>query len=231
MNKQREIIYSQRKQVLNGENLKDAVLKMADDIIEKSIMVYSGEGRYYEEWDIEGLVSYVESIFVPKGHFTISDEEKENITRDYIIDKLKEIAKNVYIQREEFISSEQMRELERVIMLRIVDEKWMEHLDEMDQLRQGIGLRAYGQRDPVIEYKYEGFSMFESMIELIREDVVKILFSSHIEKVPERQMVAEPIFTNLDEEPHKPKVREDRVGRNDLCPCGSGKKYKKCCGR
>lgn len=230
MNMQREVIYKQRRQVLNGESLKDAVIKMYEGIIERYINIYTGEGRYFEEWDIDGLLKQLESIFLPKGMFVIKDEEKAHITKEEIGQRIKDIGHEIYKQREEQFGDEPIRELERVVILRVVDEKWMDNIDEMDQLRQGIGLRAYGQRDPVVEYKFEGFDMFERMIESIEEDVIRILFNSQIERVPERQMVAEPVFTNFGDEGKKPKIREDKVGRNDPCPCGSGKKYKKCCG-
>lgn len=231
MNTQREMIYSQRKDVLNGESLKDSVLNMIKDVVDRVVDAFTGEGRYYEEWDIEGLRGYLEGIFLPQNIFVIEKDEQLHIKVDDIKEKLLNIAYKMYESREEIIGQEQMREFERVIILRVVDEKWMDHIDDMDQLRQGIGLRAYGQRDPVIEYKFEGSDMYERMIEAIQEDVVKILMNAQIERVPERQKVAEPVFTNIDGEQRKPKVRESRVGRNDLCPCGSGLKYKKCCGK
>jgi len=144
-----------------------------------------------------------------------------------------EIGQNMYEEKEREVGSELMRELERVVLLRVVDEKWMDNIDAMDQLRYGIGLRAYGQRDPVIEYKFEGFEMFEEMIKNIQEDVVRIMLRAHFDRnhAPQREKVAEPIAASHGDEPKKPISRSsDKVGRNDMCPCGSGKKYKKCCG-
>jgi preprotein translocase subunit SecA len=231
MNLQRETIYSQRRMVLDGENLKEFVMNMIRSVVENYVESFTGEGKYYEEWDIEGLTLQLEGIFLPKGAFKISEDEKHGITKEDIKDKLIVIALEHYDEREEHIGLDQMRELERVVTLRVVDEKWMDHIDEMDQLRQGIGLRAYGQRDPVVEYKFEGSNMFEMMIASIQEDILKILFNAQIEKVPERQVVAEPVSVNFGDEGKQPKKRaEAKIGRNDLCPCGSGKKYKKCCG-
>lgn len=229
MNMQREVIYKQRKQVLNGENLKDAVMKMLSDIIDRNVEVYTSEGRYFEEWDIDGLVKHFETMFLPRDSYVIKDEEKNHITKDDIKEQIKEIAIKTYEQKESEFGSDLMREIERTNILRVVDEKWMDHIDEMDQLRQGIGLRAYGQRDPVVEYKFEGFDMFERMIETIQEDVITRMF--HTQIIPEREIVAEPVFTNFSDEGKKPAIRGEKVGRNDLCPCGSGKKYKKCCGQ
>lgn len=231
MNLQRETIYSQRRMVLNGDNLKEFVINMIKSVIENYVESFTSSGKYYDDWDIEGLTLELESIFLPKDVFKIDEDEQHKITKEDIKEKLIEIAIKLYDEREENIGSEQMRELERVVTLRVVDEKWMDHIDDMDQLRQGIGLRAYGQRDPVVEYKFEGSNMFEIMIASIQEDILKILYNAQFEKVPERQVVAEPVAVNFGDEGKQPKKRaEAKVGRNDLCPCGSGKKYKKCCG-
>ena len=232
MNLQRETIYKQRRMVLNGEDLKEFVINMIKGVIENYVEIFASEGKYYDDWDIEGLVLQLESILLPKDVFNVDEDEQHSITKEEIKERLIKIALKLYDEREEHLSLEQMREFERVVTLRVVDEKWMDHIDDMDQLRQGIGLRAYGQRDPVVEYKFEGSKMFELMIIAIQEDILKILYNAHVEKVPERQVVAEPISVNFGDEGKQPKKRADaKVGRNDLCACGSGKKYKKCCGK
>ncbi|MCX8132265.1 MAG: preprotein translocase subunit SecA [Clostridia bacterium] len=233
MNKQREIIYAQRRKVLDGENLSDSFIKMLEGIADSIIKMFCSENQYPEFWDWEGMISYAEGVLVPRGSLNLSDEDKQSITKEELREKFISIATEVYKAKENEFGPELMRELERVVLLRIVDQKWMDHIDAMDQLKHGIGLRAYGQRDPVIEYKFEGFEMFEEMIKNIQEDSVKMVLNSHIdsENAPQREKVAEPITASHgDEGPRKPVVKNDRVGRNDTCPCGSGKKYKKCCG-
>ena len=232
MNQQREVIYAQRQQVLNGENLKPAILKMIEGVIDYIIEVYTGESQYPDDWNWTGLIEYAESIFLPQGMLHYTREELEDLTKDDLRERLHEIALEQYEEKEQQVGSEVMRELERVIMLRIVDQKWMDHIDNMDQLRQGISLRAYGQRDPVIEYKFEGFEMFEEMIKNIQEDTVKYIYRARFEKNPPvREKVAQPIQAIHGDGPSKPIVKGKKVGRNEPCPCGSGKKYKKCCGQ
>jgi preprotein translocase subunit SecA len=233
MNKQREVIYGQRRKVLNGESLKDYFIKMMEGIVDGIIQAYCSESTYPDNWDWVGMRTYAESIFLPHGELEYSHEELERLTREGLTEDLLKISNGLYEAREQEIGSELMRELERVVLLRVVDEKWMDHIDAMDQLRYGIGLRAYGQRDPVIEYKFEGFQMFEEMIKTIQEDSLKIILRSRIDKehAPQREKVAEPIAASHgDEAVNKTVVKNDKVGRNDLCPCGSGKKYKKCHG-
>ena len=161
----------------------------------------------------------------------IDQENFEDYGRQSIKDNLEEMALKAYEAREEELGSETMRELERVLLLRVVDDKWMDHLDAMDQLREGIGLRAYGQKDPLIEYKFEGYEMFQGMISSIQEDVVRYIFRVNIVR-PQEQPKRKTVENRYEEdEPKRPVRRENRIGRNDPCPCGSGKKYKKCCGR
>jgi preprotein translocase subunit SecA len=232
MNKQREIIYAQRKTVLNGDNLKDYFVKMFENVIDGVIANYCSESQYSDTWDWDSIINYLESVFVPQGALALTAEEKNSMDKEDLKEKLMEIVERIYEFKELENTPELMRELERVILLRVVDEKWMDHIDAMDQLRSGIGLRAYGQRDPVVEYKFEGFQMFEEMIKSIQEDSLRYLVRSRIDRehAPQREKVAEPVVASHGDEPKKPVTNKDRVGRNDLCPCGSGKKYKKCCG-
>ena len=233
MNKQREVIYAQRKTVLNGENIKESFVKMFESIIDSVIAAYCAENQYADMWDWDGMTTYLNNIFLPTGALQISDQERQSFDKEDLKERLMDIVNKIYEFKEADIGAELMRELERVVLLRVVDEKWMDHIDAMDQLKHGIGLRAYGQRDPVIEYKFEGFQMFEEMIKTIQEDSVKLLVRSRIDRehAPQREKVAEPVTASHgDDEPKKPVTNKDRVGRNDLCPCGSGKKYKKCCG-
>lgn len=232
MNKQREVIYAQRRKVLDGENLKDSFTKMISDSVDSMVNTYCN-GDLPDYWDIEGLTAFGEGIFIPQGTFSISKEELETITKEDLKEKLNEIAMERYNAKEEEFGSELMRELERVVLLRVVDEKWMDHIDAMDQLKYGVGIRAYGQRDPVIEYKVEGFDMFEEMIKNIQDDAVKMIMNVHVnrENAIKREKVAEPVSESRGgDEPKKPVVKSDKVGRNEPCPCGSGKKYKYCCG-
>ena len=232
MNKQREIIYAQRKTVLNGENLKDSFIKMFEAIIDGVIANYCSESEYAETWDWEAIKNYLEGVFMPQGALDMSEEEIRSFDREDLKERLTDVVEKLYEFKENDIGPELMRELERVVLLRIVDEKWMDHIDAMDQLKNGIGLRAYGQRDPVVEYKFEGFQMFEEMIKSIQEDSIRLLVRARIDRehAPQREKVAEPVNESHGDEPKKPATNNNRVGRNDLCPCGSGKKYKKCCG-
>jgi preprotein translocase subunit SecA len=230
MNKQREVIYGQRKQVLDGESLKDYYSKMLEGFVDSIITMFCADSPHPDYWDWEGMISYCEGVFVPQGALSVSKAEMERITKEDLKEKLLEIATQMYEEKEQEFGSDIMRDVERIVLLRVVDQKWMDHIDAMDQLRYGIGLRAYGQRDPVIEYKFEGFEMFEEMIKNIQEDAIKMIMHSHPQNSIQREKVAEPINASHGSEPSKPVVKNDRVGRNDACPCGSGKKYKKCCG-
>ena len=232
MNTQREVIYSQRRKVLEGENLRDSIMDMVSDVIDGSIELYIGELSHPEEWNIKGLLEHLERIFLPKDSVVISEGEVYDLTKEELKEIVLKAAQEAYVLREQENGEDNMREAERVILLRVVDQKWMDHIDAMDQLRQGIGLRAYGQRDPVIEYKVEGYEMFEEMIRSIQEETVHILYNIKVQaSVPKREKVAEPTSTSHgDSGPKKPVVKGEKVGRNDPCPCGSGKKYKRCCG-
>ncbi len=233
MNKQREIIYKQRRQVLDGENLKDSFMKMMEGTCDSIVKTFCGENPHPDYWDWDGLRAHAEGIFLPKDSLNFGIEELERMDKEDLKETLLKAAKEKYELKEQEFGSELMREVERVILLRVVDQKWMDHIDAMDQLKHGIGLRAYGQRDPVIEYKFEGFEMFEEMIRSIHEDAVKLILNSHIDtkNLPQREKVAEPVNARHgEEEVKKTVVKGDHVGRNDLCPCGSGKKYKRCCG-
>jgi preprotein translocase subunit SecA len=229
MNKQREVIYAQRRQVLEGESLKEQVLEMIRDTIDGMIEIYTSNSQYPEEWDLKGLEEYARKMFLLRGGLGIKGTG--DLTREDIKAVLYEKALGIYNEKEEKIGAERMRELERVILLRVVDMKWMENIDNMDQLRQGIGLRAYGQEDPVRAYQIEGYEMFQEMINSIKEDTVRYLFQVQIEQMPVRERVAQPVEASHRESAKKPVKKEGKVGRNDPCPCGSGKKYKKCCGK
>jgi len=228
MNKQREIIYAERRRVLEGENLKEQIENMIHSLIEDGVISYSqGDG-----FDAEKFVEYMYNLFMPRGSIEVSDIE--NLKTEEITEKVFEIAMKIYNGKEERIGSERMREVERVILLQSVDSHWIDHIDAMDQLRQGIGLRAIGQQDPVIAYTDEGFDMFNEMNAHIKEDTIKYLFNITIEEPVERKQVidVDHLSSNVDEDADNKTVRkEETAGRNDDCPCGSGKKYKKCCGR
>lgn len=239
MNKQREIIYKERRKVLEGENLKDHIWGMLEKIVDSTIEIYTAEATYPEDWDLKGLEDYLHTIFLPKGSLDL--DNIQNLTKEGLKDQILNIAKDMYDKKEEEIESERMRELERVILLRIVDTKWIDHIDAMDQLRQGINLRAIGNEDPVRAYQIEGFDMFNEMINSIQEDTVKYIFNVTIETNTTRERVAEIKDTQGgDGVSNRRNVKvsggtfvrkEEKVGRNDPCPCGSGKKYKKCCGK
>mgnify|MGYP000991734335 FL=1 len=233
MNQQREIIYSERAKVLNGENLKSYILKMIENIAGYIVDMYCGESDIPDNWDLKGLASYAESVLLPAGTLDLSSVDLETVTANEIKDIIIQKAHSIYEAKEVEFGEELIREIERRALLRSVDEKWMDHIDAMDQLKYGIGLRAYGQHDPVIEYKREGFDMFEEMIRNIQQDTVKMIL--HVKKeniVVKREQVAKPTMASHgDDGVRKPKKRDiAKVGRNEPCPCGSGKKYKKCCG-
>ena len=235
MNKQREVIYKQRSQVLEGENLEDSVQAMIEDVVTSAVQAHLGN---IDEDDFEkelgDLIKYLEDIMLPHGKFTVEElktSSNEEITRKFI-----ECAREIYKEKEEFVGSEQMREIERVIILRVVDTKWMDHIDDMDHLKQGIGLRAYKQQDPTQAYQMEGSAMFDEMINNIKIDTVRYLFHVKVDaEKPQRERVAKETGAShggdSQEVKKKPVKKEPKVGRNDLCPCGSGKKYKSCCGR
>ncbi|ACB85784.1 preprotein translocase subunit SecA [Natranaerobius thermophilus] len=280
MDQQRKVIYEQRRQVLQGDNLRDEIMDMISDVIEEAIESYASEKIYPEEWDLDALMQFGRKSFLlpEKGsvqelkELTNDKEPKEAIDamREYLMD----LAKEAYQEKEDEIGEERMREVERVILLRVVDSKWMDHLDAMEQLRQGIGLRAYGQKNPLVEYKYEGYQMFQNMIASIKEEVTRLILRVKIneQEAPKRQSVANvsgqqggggatrssfqdhgnpagsagggaktasgggsegtASGNESQEQPKKTPIRRGKkIGRNEPCPCGSGKKYKKCCGK
>jgi len=241
INRQREIIYTERNKVLEGENLKDNIVKMIEKIIDEAIHLYTSGTEYPEEWKLDLLESYLHSIFLPKN---IIDKNNYDLTREDLKESIYNKAMEIYNEKEESFTSERMRELERFILLRVVDTKWIDHIDAMAQLKQGIGLRAIGQQDPVIAYKKEGFDMFDEMINNIQNDTVKYIYGASIETNTKREKVAvvsnaikrgADSVTNTNASRSNDKqstfVRNDKkIRRNDPCPCGSGKKYKNCCG-
>jgi len=231
MNTQREVIYSQRRRVLENENLKDSILEMIGEVIDSLLDIYAAKEIHPEEWNLKGLSDYLMDIF--QIRYEVEAERLEDISRDDLRRELISRAQAAYEKKEEELGSETMRELERYIMLKTVDQKWMDHIDAMDQLREGIGLRAYGQRDPLIEYKFEGYEMFQEMIRSIQEDTLRYLFRVQITRAPERRQTTYNLsYSHSDgAEKAQPVRKQKKIGRNDPCPCGSGKKYKKCCGR
>ncbi|MBR6647675.1 MAG: preprotein translocase subunit SecA [Clostridia bacterium] len=231
MNQQREVIYKERQKVLNGENVKDNILNMLKELTRETVDRFSGGSDVPDDWNMAGISEYLEKIFLPPGSLEFSREDLEYLDKEELIEKIVAIGTEIYEQKEEEFTSENMRELERIVLLRSVDRKWMDHIDDMDQLRHGINLRAYAQRDPIVEYKFEGYNMFEEMIAAIREETLMHIFHARIEAPPERKQEAVPQNISLGGETAKKQAKADgKVGRNDPCPCGSGKKYKKCCG-
>jgi preprotein translocase subunit SecA len=234
MNEQREIIYGERNKVIAGEDLSENVMSMLKAVIGRAVDLYAGTSDLPEEWDIGGLNENLILIF-HKPAYTMTPEDRETLTRDLLKEQLFEDASALYKKREAEIMPERMRELERIIMMRVIDQKWMDHIDDMDQMRQGIGLRALAQRDPLVEYKFMGYEMFEEMSNNMQLDTVRGLFNVSIvnQQQPkmEQAVKKEELMTNLDESAAKKPVKrsETKIGRNDLCPCGSGKKYKYCC--
>ncbi|WP_315116552.1 preprotein translocase subunit SecA [uncultured Clostridium sp.] len=232
INQQREIIYKQRSQVLEGEDLKEQVQDMIRDSVYSVVDSHiSGVQEEFEN-ELTNLINYLEDMYLPKDYVTV--EQLSGLTSMEIKEKLFTIAQNMYMDKEEDFGSEQMREIERVILLRVVDTKWMDHIDNMDHLKQGIGLRAYKQQDPVQAYQFEGSQMFEEMIYNIKVDTIKYLFRVQIQTAPERERVAKETATNQsgdDSVKREPIRKENKIGRNEPCTCGSGRKYKNCCGR
>ena len=231
MNKQREIIYGERNKVLHGENLRDSVMGMIEKVIDRAIPMFTEGYKYPEEWDLEGLLNHLHPLFLPQG--SIHFENVESLTMASLKEIIFEKAKEIYALKEAEITEERMREVERAILLRIVDLHWIDHIDAMDDLKQGIGLRAIGQVDPVMAYKMEGFEMFDEMIANIQEETVKALFHATIQTETERKVVAKVTSVSGTGDAavtKKPAKSDKKVGRNDPCPCGSGKKYKKCHG-
>ncbi|HEY4543366.1 MAG TPA: preprotein translocase subunit SecA [Tissierellaceae bacterium] len=238
MNKQREVIYGERKRVLEGDNLKDHILGMVENLISSTIDLYSSGFEYPEEWNFESMENYFVMTFgLEKEFMSKLNLDIKSLTKEKLNDEILKLALEKYEQKEKEFTDERFREIERVVLLQVVDSKWMDHIDAMDQLKQGIGLRAYGNEDPVMAYQIEGFDMFEEMKYAIMEDTVKFLYNVEIEKNVERKRVASkieegPVKSNNNRvTSNQPIVKGEKIGRNDPCPCGSGKKYKKCCGK
>ncbi len=228
-NEQREIIYAERRRVLDGESMRETIYRMITDTVEESVNTSISEDQLPEEWDVTELSDLLLPI-IPLHKIEVTP----NIKKNDLTQQLKEEAVKLYEDKElEFPETEQIREIERVILLKVIDRKWMDHIDDMDQLRQGIGLQAYGQRQPIVEYKFQGFEMFDSMIDAIREDTIKALLHVRIEQKVEREQVAKVTGTNRDDSIANAPVKRasKKVQPNDPCPCGSGRKYKHCCGR
>ena len=235
MNRQREIIYGQRDQVLDGQNMRDQVLKMIDDAIEHNVNRYLPDNKVHDNWDLPALREHYMGWMITPEEFQYTAEELENLEPSYLVQKLQERAHMIYEAREKVFGEKLMRELERVILLKNVDTLWMDHIDAMEELKRGIGLRAYAQHDPVVEYRLEGFEMFDEMIATIRENTARMLLTVQIrrkEEPPKREEVAKPTATSADgTDVKRPVQNKKKPGRNDPCPCGSGLKYKKCCGK
>ena len=231
MNEQREIIYAERRRVLDGESMRDVIYKMITDIVDNTVDMVIGEDADVDEWNFAELNSLLLPIIplAPVTKERVSKPKKNSLKQ-----QLKEEAVKLYENKEaEFPQAEMIRELERVVLLKVIDNKWMSHIDDMEQLRQGIGLQAYGQRDPLVEYKMSGYEMFDAMTEGIREDTIRLLFHVRVEQKVEREQVAKVTGTNKDDSKAKTPVKKAaaKIYPNDPCPCGSGKKYKNCCGR
>ena len=231
MNEQREIIYEERRRVLNGESMRDAIYKMITDIVENEVDTVIGDDTDYDDWNLEELNSLLLPTIPlrPVNRGRINTPKKNALKQ-----QLKEEAVKLYEAKEaEFPEIEAIRELERVILLKVIDRKWMDHIDDMDQLRQGVGLQAYGQRDPLVEYKLSGYEMFDEMTQNICEETVRVLFHVRVEQKVEREQVAKVTGTNKDDSLAKAPVKRaaTKIYPNDPCPCGSGKKYKQCCGK
>ncbi len=235
MNQQREVIYAQRRQVLTGVNLRENIMNMVGQIIDEQMDQYANAKLYPEEWTLDGLIEDAEKTYAPQGKLVKA--ELEEMSRDELSDHLRKVADDGYKERELMFGADNMRELEKVVMLKVVDSKWMEHLAHMDMLREGINLRAYGQKNPLIEYKIEAYDMFQEMIGMIQNDIAKLMYRVNI--VTQEQQQLEDHLKNAkavhgSDEPEvtkaQPVVNKEDIGRNDPCPCGSGKKYKNCCG-
>lgn len=233
MNRQREIIYEQRQQVIDGQDMHEQVWKMTEDMVASYVQMYTNTGDYFEDWDIEGLKAYFEKAFIPEGAMTF----ESGMSRDDIQGMILDLCKKNYKEKIDILGDAEMQNLERMVLLRCVDAAWMEHIDNMDQLKQGIGLRAYGQNDPVKEYTNEGFAMFEDMIQRIQEDTVRYIYNVQIKVAPKAQSRGAVDLSNaqtneaqIQGEEKQQTVHKKKIGRNEPCPCGSGKKYKNCCG-
>lgn len=244
LNMQREVIYRQRRQVLEGETLRPTILEMIADVVEEALGLYLDPKIEEDDWDLTGLRNQLQRIFLPAD--ALPETELRELEREEIREKVLEMAHMVYGRRETELGAEILGELERVVLLRTVDEKWMNHIDEMHELRQGVGLRGYGQQDPLVEYRRESYEMFQDMIHSLKQDVVRLLFHLQVGEAPERKQAAVPLQAlkpqdsgalgearqqGASKRPKGTPVTVNKIGRNEPCPCGSGRKYKKCCGR
>ena len=231
MSEQREIIYEERLRVLNGESMRDVIYKMITDITENCVDICINDDADISDWDFNEL----NTLLIPTIPLQpLTPERVKKPKKNSLKQQLKEEAVKLYEAKEaEFPEPEAIRELERVVLLKVIDRKWMDHIDDMEQLRQGVGLQAYGQRDPLVEYKMSGYEMFDEMTQNIREETVRLLFHIKIEQKVEREQQAKITGTNKDDSLQKGPVKREnaKVYPNDPCPCGSGKKYKNCCGR
>ena len=236
MNQQREIIYGQRREVLEGGNMHDKIMDMRRTLIKEAVDRHVADEGDLDTWDIAGLSEYLEKLCLDKGGVRVIMEGLADKTKEGLVAAVEARADRIYEQKEKMWADAKldMREFERVALLGAVDRRWMDHIDAMTELRDGIGLRAYGQKNPIVEFKREGYDMFEEMVHLIQEDTLRRLYFTVLAKPVERKQVATPTSASHGEqEAKKPVTRkaEKKVGPNDPCPCGSGKKYKKCCGR
>lgn len=233
MNQQREVIYAQRKKILQQANLRDTIMDMIHKVVDRTMAMYAPPEVYSEDWDLQALIAYAEEFYAPADLLQI--DYLQNLSREELEEYLHKVADEHYAEREDAITPELMRELENLVMLKVVDNHWMEHLDSMDLLREGVGLRAYGQKDPLVEYKFEAYDMFQAMIDAIQDDVVRYIYRVNVVAQPKVENRLENASTNNpgegDDIKKQPLVKGETTGRNDLCPCGSGKKYKNCCGQ
>lgn len=231
-NEQREIMYKERRRVLDGENMKDSVIHMMEETIADYVNQCASEDAAPEEWDMDTLNAELRPI-IPFGKIELTQEEIQAGKPEMLTKRLQDEAVELYAHKETEFEDYDLREIERIILLKVIDRKWMDHIDDMDQLREGIGMQAYGQRDPVVEYRMAGFEMFNVMTKAIQEETTGALFHVEIEQKVEKEQVAQVTGTNKDDSSVKTpyKRKGEKIGRNDPCPCGSGKKYKNCCGR
>ncbi len=234
MNVQRETIYKQRRTVLEGQDVTDSILKMIADFVETTVESYTGAEDIPDYWNLRGLIEYVEQVYVPEGTLSYTKDDLQTLTKADIKSTLLDLAYAKYEEKKLELGEDALKEIQRVILLRVVDRKWIDHIDNMEQLKQGIGLRAYANIDPVIAYKNEGYSMYEEMLGSIGEDVIKLIFNvrveTRLEPNPEQVRMSQNRGDSSSSQ-SAPVRKGQKVGRNDLCPCGSGLKYKKCCGK
>ncbi len=234
MNRQRELIYDQRRKVLDGEDLKSSIQAMVRDSIRRSVSRVAGEHNYLDSWQAEEIRKRWEKIFLQPGELSYTREQLEQLTPDQLAETLEQKAMAFYETKEAELGSQIMRELERVILLKVVDGHWMDHIDAMHELRRGIGLQVYAQQDPIVEYKRQGFDMFDEMIDEIKDDTTQAIFLARVvgQDAPQREQLMNPAAVSGDGTlPKQPVRKSKKPGRNDPCPCGSGLKYKKCCGK